>query len=180
MPLIFDQLAELSCMDAVLHLARRPARSRYSDARVLDPVIAVVIDCEPVVFRGLLREWGDRATAEGLAEAVHRLELERAAQPPVIEVTVTTPPEGIPRLELSQLVAEKVQEITGPLPALLPGSGEQPRRRRVLTAGRRARSQPVPAARPALPVSEDDTPTVVLPAIRDGDDGFTLVEVHVP
>ena len=85
-------------------LGGRPVRSRCSDARVLDPETAVVADCERKCRR-LLREWHDRRTAEDLAEAVHQRDLERAAQPPVIQVTVTTPPGGIPRLELEQAVA---------------------------------------------------------------------------
>ena len=46
---------------------------------------------------------------------------------PVIEVTVITPPDGIPRLELDRAVAEKLREFAVP--------------RRVLTAACGAREQ---------------------------------------
>lgn len=190
MPPVFDQLAsEWPDSAAVADLIRFPARARFSDARVLDPVTAIVADCEPVIFRFLIRDWPDRGTAEELAEAVHQLELERAAQPPVIEVTVITPPEGIPRLELTRIVAEKVAEITGPMPALSPEPGLRPRRRRMLTATRRARKRragqaapgtlpPALTGEPVFAVSEDDTPTTEIPVIRD--DPPALVEVRVP
>jgi hypothetical protein len=173
-------------------LGQRPVPSRSSDISVLDPGTPIVADCEPVFFRYLIREWPDRDAAEETAEAMHQRDLEQAAQPPVIEVTVTTPPDGIPRLELTQLVAEKVAEITGPLPALpRDEQGKQSRRSRVLTATRRARSRhggepdPPPPAWPepgtgwVLPDSEDDTPTDQFPVIPP-DEGFELVEVHVP
>ena len=160
MPSVFDRL--VSEHPALGYLAGFPARSRCSDARVLDRQTAVVADCEPGSLRVLFREWHDRRTAEELAEAVHQLELERAAQPPVIEVTVITPPEGIPRLELDRAVAGK---IAGLLPA--PGPGTLP---------------PAWAAGPdraVFPVCEDDVPTVVLPAVRpDGRAGAG--EVYVP
>ena len=111
LPPEFDQLASeypgLAC------LAGRPVRPRCSDARALDRQIVIAADCEPGTFRTLAREWHDRGTAEDLAEALHRLELERAAHP-VIEVTVITPPGGIPRLELDRAVAEKVREFAVP------------------------------------------------------------------
>jgi hypothetical protein len=185
-------------------LGNRPAVQRPCDASALDPGTVIVAGCEPKDFRALIQEWGDPRAAEEIAEEMYQRELERAAQPPVIEVTVTTPPEGIPRLELTQLVAETVAEVTGPLAALplrVAAEGEgKPRRRKVLFAARRARNrrgtqpaQPVPGPPPpflpspsalpppgwVLPASEDDTPTAVIPAVPP-DDGFELVEVHVP
>jgi hypothetical protein len=139
-------------------LAARPVRRRVSVALVLSPDTAIVAGCEPAIFRRLVREAG----AEEIAEAVHQRDLERAARPPVIEVTVTTPPGGIRAAELRRVVAETVAEVTGP-------------QRRVLAATRRAARR---AALPPLPpVSEDDTPTMVLPAVRDEPE---VVEVRIP
>ena len=64
---------------------------------MLDPDTAIVALCEPRAYQLLSRQWHDQDTARGLDEALHQLELERAARPPVIEVTVTAPPGGIPR-----------------------------------------------------------------------------------
>lgn len=158
-------------------LSRRPVRLRPSDARVLDPAAAIVATGEPGIFRQLARDWASRdaahrQAAEDITEGQHQLELEQAAQPPVIEVTVTTPPEGIPRAELAALVQSSLAELTDPagLPVLpLADAGEAgppPRRRRMLMATRRAFSGE--AALPELPVSEDDTPTQELPAVTDG------------
>lgn len=167
MPSVFSQLAE-EFRDAWPDLARRPVRVRCSDARVLDPQTAIAADCEAADLRRLFREWHDRGTAEEMAESLHQMDLERAAQPPVIEVTVTTPPGGIPRASLERLVAEKVSEFTGP--ASLPRPARQ-----MLTVARRPS---VPRdVMPPLPVSEDDTPTVALPAVRGG---FAAEEVRVP
>lgn len=184
---VFDELRD-NWPDRVTawDLGKRPVPRLVSDASVLDPETAIVADYEPRDFRGLIREWPDRSAAEEIAEEQHQRDLDRAAQPPVIEVTVTTPPDGIPRLELEQAVAGAVRDFTGPQP-VLPDEYEvrQPRRGKVLTATRRARKRarlaglpPVPRESPvALPVSEDDIPTTVLPVITDG---FELVEVHVP
>ena len=68
--------------------------------RVLDPGTAIVALCEPRIYQLLSRQWHDQGTARDLDEAPHQLELERAAPPPVIEVTVTAPPGGITRSEL--------------------------------------------------------------------------------
>jgi len=171
--------SEFSCLAAgyprLAYLEQRPVRSRCSDARVLDCQTAIVADCEPGIFRTLAREWHDRGTAEDLAEAVHRRELERAAQPPVIEVTVTTPPEGIPRLELARVVAEKVRVLAAP------GAGRKP------AASPGPSSLPAwpgdaawwPAGNPYLaapPGSGDDAPAVVLP-VRDVLPAVTEVQV---
>ncbi len=194
---VFDWVRDRCPSKAVAwDLGNRPDARGACDAGVLDPDTVIVADCEPKDFRVLVREWGDPRAAEEIAEEMYQRDLERAAQPPVIEVTVTTPPDGIPRLELTRLVAEKVAEITGPLPVLPPRPGQvsavegrQSRRRKVLTAIRRRRVPDVPLPSPApepapagtgwvLAASEDDTPTAVLPPYPG--DGFELVEVHVP
>ena len=162
------------CPDA-LGLGGRPVRRRCSDARVLYPDTAIVALCEPKDYQQLSRQWHDQDTARNLDEALHQIELERAAQPPVIEVTVTAPPGGIPRTELGRLVRDQVAELTG-------SQQEVSRRpvRKVLMATRRARDYirgdlpaPSPADIPAVPpvqqlwVSEDDTPTGPIPVIRE-------------
>lgn len=172
---VFDELRD-TWPDRVTawDLGKRSVPRRVSDASMLDPETAIVADCEPREFRTLIREWPDRDAAEEIAETLHQLDLDRAAQPPVIEVTVTTPPDGIPRLELEQAVAGAVREFTVEPPR---GPGWR-RPGKMLIATRRARRRARVADPPAaLPVSEDDTPTMVLPAITDG---FELVEVHVP
>lgn len=175
-------------------LGKRPVRRRVSDSSVLDPDTAIVADSETTLFRALIREHPDPAAAEQIAETQHQLDLERAAQPPVIEVTVTTPPEGIRRADLARTAMQAVRRFTGPqpvlsgsatnpFPAVRPGSyppqefppAPRPRRRgKVLQAvirrpRRRPRLPELPP--PPLPVSEDDMPTQVLPAV---------VEVRIP
>jgi hypothetical protein len=176
----FDAVCDrLSDKSFAWDMRRRPVRCRRSDDSMLDPETAIVADCDTREFRALVREHPDRDAAEEIAEAMHQLDLERAAQPPVIEVTVTTPPEGIPRAELTELVTDTVRQFTGPQP-VLSDDGPRPRRRgKVLTATRRARSRLARSRLPDLPVSEDDTPTQEFPAIRP-ENGFELVEVHLP
>lgn len=183
----FDEVCDLLADRAFAwDLRKRPVRRRRSDDDVLDPETAIVASCEPREFRRLTRDWQvrdgrHRLGADEITEAMHELDLERAAQPPVIEVTVTTPPDGIPRLELARLVTETVREFTGPQPVLRDGgTPAPPGRRKMLLATRRVRSRlgrRLPDVPPLLPVSEDDTPTEELPAITDG---FELVEVHLP
>ena len=121
-------------------MASRPVRPYCSDASMLDPATPIIVDCDPRAYLMLSRQWHDQDTARGLDEALHRLELERAARPPVIEVTVTSPPEGISRAEVR-------------------------RRARLAFSGRRLRdyllreSDPVPAG----PVTDE------FPAVRPGD-----------
>jgi hypothetical protein len=59
---------------------------------VLDTATPVVLDERAPEFDGLLDAWADRGTAHSTRQAVHRFELERAAVPPVINVTVA----GVP------------------------------------------------------------------------------------
>lgn len=167
-------------------LAKRPVRVRKSDDSMLDPETAIVADCEPSFFRQVVRAQG----AEEIAEEMHQRDLERAAQPPVIEVTVTTPPEGMPRAQVTQLAMEAVARFTGPQPVLpadrgitdpFPAVSPDPRNRKrgkVLQATRRFRQRRsrLPDVVPVLPVSEDDQPTVILPAVPD----TAVVEVHIP
>jgi hypothetical protein len=113
-------------------LGKRPLPRRCSNASALQADTAIVALCEPRTYQQLSRQWHDRDTTWVLDEALHQLELERAARPPVIEVTVTAPPEGIPRAELNVLVRGEVARFAGNGPAT-------PRARRVATATRRAR-----------------------------------------
>lgn len=80
----------------------------------LDTGTPILVDCEPACYRRLSRAWHDRGTVQDLDEALHQLELERAAQLPVISMTVTGPPEGIPRGELATLARGTVAEWAGP------------------------------------------------------------------
>ena len=105
-------------------LANRPVPARgHQLAAVLEPEIAIVTNGETCHFRQLIREWPDRDAAEEIAEVMHQRDLEQAAQPPVIEVTVTTPPEGLPRAHVAELVKKTVERFTGPQPVL---SGTDP------------------------------------------------------
>ncbi len=150
-------------------------RRRCSDARVLYPDTAIVALCEPKDYQQLSRQWHDQDTARSLDEAQHQLDLERASQPPVIEVTVTAPPGGISRTELGQLVRDQVAQLAGP-----PQPAPSRPVRKVLMATRRARDYirgdppapspaDIPAVFPVQPlwVSEDDTPTGPIPVIRE-------------
>ena len=58
----------------------------------LDTSVPVALDDRATEFEGLAEEWADRATARHCREAVHRMDVERASQPPVVNVTVP----GIP------------------------------------------------------------------------------------
>lgn len=87
--------------------AARPLRVYRSPlAAILDPANPAPAGSEPVLFRQLALDWEDRETTVQLTEAIHRLELRRAK--PVIEVTVTTPPGGIPRADLARLVQDQM------------------------------------------------------------------------
>jgi hypothetical protein len=54
----------------------------------LDKAVQVVLDDHAPWFDWMTETWPDRATARQSREAVHRMDVERAAQPPVINVTV--------------------------------------------------------------------------------------------
>jgi hypothetical protein len=54
----------------------------------LDASVPAALDDRAPWFEWMAKTWPDRATAVGCHEAVHRLEVERAAQVPVINVTV--------------------------------------------------------------------------------------------
>lgn len=68
----------------------RPVPRRCSDARALFPDTVIIVACEPRIYQQLSRQWHDRGTARNLDDAMHQLELERAARPPVIEVAQLT------------------------------------------------------------------------------------------
>lgn len=54
----------------------------------LDTSVSVALDDRAPLFEELGEAWPDRATARDCQAAVHRRDVERAAQPPVINVTV--------------------------------------------------------------------------------------------
>jgi hypothetical protein len=58
----------------------------------LDESVPVALDDRAPLFDDLAETWLDRATARLCRDAVHRMDVERAAQPPVVNVTVP----GIP------------------------------------------------------------------------------------
>lgn len=145
-------------------LAARPLRIyRSRHVRILDPAADFTVDCEPVTFRQLAKGWPDRDTSDQLTEAVHRMDLERAAQP-VIEVTVTTPPGGIPRAALAQLVQARMAQDATRVPDLVPAQASGPLRD--VRSPRR------------LPLWTDPDATTVFPAVRDDD--TQIIEVRVP
>jgi len=75
------------------YLAERPATERPYRTDPLDMSTPCVIGMDAVNFGYLLRVWHDQDNAHQFREGVHAAELERAAQPPVVHVTVT-PPHG--------------------------------------------------------------------------------------
>lgn len=79
---------------------------------VLDPAMAVVLSPATPEFTRLAREWLEKDPQAGIAivERTHQRDLERAAQPPVISVTVTTP-EG-------EVQPGHYEVQTGPLPVI--------------------------------------------------------------
>lgn len=54
----------------------------------LDASVPVALDDHAPWFEWMTEAWPDRATARDCRSAVHRMDVERAAQPPVINVTV--------------------------------------------------------------------------------------------
>jgi hypothetical protein len=59
---------------------------------ILNPSTPVVLDpCAPE-FDGMLNGWPDQDTARSALQAVHRMDLERASVPAVINVTVAGMP----------------------------------------------------------------------------------------
>jgi hypothetical protein len=58
----------------------------------LDKDTVVVTGMSAAEFDNLVRSWPDRQTAQDVADAVHERELARAAQPPVINVTMPGAP----------------------------------------------------------------------------------------
>jgi len=74
----------------------------------LDPVVLVALDDRAPEFEGLTEGWPDRATARDLLAEVHRRDVERAAQPPVVNVTVPGVPGHFTGTLLGGLVAYQV------------------------------------------------------------------------
>lgn len=89
-------------------LAARPVSQRWApgpeDAVVLAP-------SEPVEFDAMVSLTDNRKFTDSLVKALHELELERAAQPPVIHLTV-------PATTENGLVPGEYQVRTGPHPTL--------------------------------------------------------------
>lgn len=109
---VFDALAAgWGDRETVARLTQRRCPSWCSNPGPLTGQTPVLVCCEPVVFRELARSWHDRRTSEDVTEFCHRRELERAAQPPVLEVTVTTPPEGISKAALAALLSGTVASL---------------------------------------------------------------------
>lgn len=57
-------------------------------AHPLDTAASVALDDRAPFFEDLAKKWPDRATVMLCLDAVHRMDIERAAQPPVVNVTV--------------------------------------------------------------------------------------------
>jgi hypothetical protein len=54
----------------------------------LDKAVPVALDDHAPWFEWMTEAWPDRATARHYRTSVHRMDVERASQPPVIHVTV--------------------------------------------------------------------------------------------
>lgn len=54
----------------------------------LDTAVPVALDAQAPWFERMTEEWPDRATARLCRDHVHRMDVVRAAQPPVVNVTV--------------------------------------------------------------------------------------------
>lgn len=59
---------------------------------VLDPSTPIACDARSPWLDKLIHDWADKDTSLDVIQALHRLDLVRAAQPPVVNVTVT----GVP------------------------------------------------------------------------------------
>lgn len=57
-------------------------------AHPLNTSAPVALDDRAPLFDDLLETWPDQATARHCREVVHRMDVQRAAQPPVVNVTV--------------------------------------------------------------------------------------------
>lgn len=118
----------------------------------LDTRTLIVMDCEPEGYRWMSRAWPNRDTVQDLDEALHRIELERAARTPVISMTVTGPPEGVSRSELAVLARRTVAEWAGP--------GHAGRSRRIAFSGRRLRDYLLGSSDPVPGETTDEPPAV--------------------
>jgi hypothetical protein len=58
------------------------------DVDPFDKSVPVALDDRAPLFEDLGEIWPDRVTARQCLAAVHRMDVERAAQPPVVNVTV--------------------------------------------------------------------------------------------
>lgn len=129
MPEIFAVLvAEAEDPDLAADFPVIPASVHQSDFTVLRPDVPVIVVCPAAEFDTLVHEWPDQAAALLLLERLHELELERAAVPPVINVTVTDP-EGFPAVD------GHFRVTTGPQPTVVFVDGPVPEAGTAMQAG---------------------------------------------
>ena len=90
-----------------------------------------VVDCfGPVDYKRLFRDWPDRQTAADLAEAVHDLEMERAAQAPKVTLSVAIPPvAAAPETPKEEQHSALTEFLTAPVCAVPPEPAPAPARR---------------------------------------------------
>lgn len=84
---------------------------------VLDPSNPVACEERAPWFDQLVRDWEDKSTSLDVVQALHRFDLARAAQPPVVNVTVA----GMPGFFSHVTGTEEVAYQTG-----APGTDDLP------------------------------------------------------
>lgn len=110
------------------YLAHRPValpqRATYGRSE-LDLEVPVVLWSDGVTGDQLLRSWPDRSTAQDLQDALHDRDLERAAQPPQVVVTLPVAPVPTgPQRVLAPVQTDPgldFSDLFRPRPASLPG-----------------------------------------------------------
>lgn len=80
----------------------------------LDTATPVVLDHRAPWFEMMVEHWPDRATAQHYLYAVHRREVARAAQPPVINVVMP----GVPGYFTGTADGREAAYVPGPAPFL--------------------------------------------------------------
>lgn len=91
------------------YLANREVPERPGD-RSLDPDVFVRAD-RTVLFEQQVAEWPDPQAMFTLLEVMHDMDLERAAQPPVVNVSIT-PPDGTPAIGYLQVDTRNRRRMT--------------------------------------------------------------------
>jgi hypothetical protein len=71
----------------------RPDAGHWDGDDSLNGSKVIVLDCEAADLERLMAEWADQGNVRELLHGLHGFELERAAQPPEVHVTIA-PPEG--------------------------------------------------------------------------------------